>query len=263
MRNNLKRLRNSKSYVIVIGIFVILLPFLLLAGSHKLHFLNSQKFDEDMHEYFFNWKTGIIFLRAVGIIGVAILAAITSTALLFNLSILQGHEESIKSKWYWKPIIRHLVEPRKHLYQLLLGYLIAIIFLNPLAGRYIVEGQQIYEELGIKIEKVNFYQAMAISLPMITVTLFFARYLSRIERVQIMGSNIGIFIVAIYMSQLIFDISLGTTPLDQFLNIIGDNAEHTQPAVEVYFMEIVTAFSAAVFDHYCIQPARGKATTKK
>lgn len=169
------------------------------------------------------------FLFEAQSLAIQLLAIIIGASLLFRMSgITQATLDKLSKRWYWK-ILKHLLTSKEekrpwHIYS---GYFLLLLILAPVLGLYLADVPQfeallrqakgLPDDAPLDYAEKN-YAATVESLPMLTMVLLATRILSRIG-VKILGTDIGLFVIAIFISESIFLASARNVPLEVMQNI--------------------------------------------
>jgi len=243
---------------VIVAIFVITaLPFVMLISSGHLQYVDVWV------GYFFPIKfvifeIGNLMLATIEIISLlfALLAILAAISFLFKFEIRSGGFNSNNAGRFEKFIFTYVfATDKKRPWQILAGYFLLLILLLPTFGLGVQSLHPTFtppSSLGYNDLLVS-YGVLTYSIPLLTAVIFFARILSRLS-VNIIESNIGVFIIAVFIAQLIFNVASRPEqlPFDIIdgLAIPSFDTKYVQGDFEIYFLCICAAVVGTVVDYF-------------
>lgn len=228
----------EKRQIIYLGITVFgfcLFPVILLILSNRLEFVN------------FNYAIPTIFIQLfspntlsnipvyLSLLISTIIIAIVSTVLLFDIQ-----KSTIEYAENWLEKILRYFTP-KHPWHILLGYFITILALNPLIAYEFMRTQA-------TIQPITLYQSYVVSAIIIATGIVIARILSKLD-LKIIDTNIGIFIIFVYVSAIIYaSLSTAYIPVEQLTNFVTYDPKSAEGVFMIYGSEIICTLIAFCID---------------
>jgi hypothetical protein len=220
-----------------------------LSGLQRLHYIDPV---EAFNEIIFQTTNSIQLsnvLYTIEEVSIGLVATVLSIALLFRVVVPENTRKNIENKWYWKLFFRRLMIGERRVWQILIGYFITLLILTPTAA------DATRQYLGG--EKIETYYIYLTTIPALTVVIIATRILSKL-RLKLIDTNIGAFIMAVYVAEFIFSVSFGKTPLDQFINLISSVDSAARAAFIIYEVTAVGAIAATIIDWFIITKVMGK-----
>lgn len=128
----------------------------------------------------------------------------------------------------------------------MLGYFLTMMLLAPAISEEVIAIQSL-----LKI--ISNYQASFLTTVFLVPVLIMARLLSKID-VEIMQTNIGVFIIVVYVSEIIYSVFSGSyIPFEDLYGIITKSTSEVQGYVMLYGSIVVATFVCTVIDYGIIK----------
>lgn len=189
-------------------------------------------------------------LRYWTLAAAAIIASVISAAFLFEINITSSTFVHIQHEWYWKYFLRHLIIKDKHGWHIMIGYFVSILIFHPVIAEQVWEVQS-------RLQEINLYQAYIITIPVVSTILVVARVLSKLD-LAIIDTNIGVLIVLIYVSEIIFlTVTLSFVPFEQLYGFVSYPNE-AQNQFIIYDSEVFAASLCMLADWLIIRVGMNK-----
>jgi hypothetical protein len=237
--------------IAVIIAIMIAIPLVLLIASDRLQYIDLGITLDQIWASLSSTDTQRNVPAQIAALAVILVIMVFAISLLFRVSINDETYNYLKNKWYWKHFFKYVVvvlqeQREKQTWHIIVGYFIAIlIFIESFAMNIHAEGIT-------DVEK-DAYRAFVISVPMITTVILATRILSKLN-IKLIGVNIGVFVVSVYVAEAIFLVSAGAGPLVIFDNM--GNPEklegNARAAVIIYGLIAISTFIAATVDWFVI-----------
>lgn len=220
---------------------MILFPFVLLLVSNRIQFVNFEYAVPTIFTQLFSFPTLKNIPMYLGLLVSTIIISIISTILLFDIP---KSSETSYAENRLERLLRRFTP--KHSWHILLGYFISILAFNPL----------IAEEFGrtqSTLQPITLYQSYIVSSIIIATALVVARILSKLE-LKIIDTNIGVFIILVYISSIIFaSIRTSYIPVEQLLNFVMHHEKDAEGIFMIYFSEFICTLIAFSVDWFVVR----------
>ncbi|WP_148681654.1 hypothetical protein [Candidatus Nitrososphaera gargensis] len=133
-------------------------------------------------------------------------------------------------------------EADRPIWQLFVGYFLLILVFDPLIPNASVAS--------LSSGTGDFFDPLAFRLYTIWLTvivLLVSRFLSKFGGI-LADTNIGLFIIAIFAAEALFEVSVGEVPFVQMLAFYSNDVEWGIESSVIYYTQIISAFGATVLD---------------
>lgn len=237
--------------IAIIVVVMIALPLVLLIASDRLQYIDLGITLDQIWASLTSTDTQRNVPAQIAALAVILVVMVFTISLLFKVTIKDETYKYLKDKFYWKYFFKYIVvvsqeHREKQTWHIIVGYFIAIlIFIESFAMNIHAEGITDIEE--------DAYRAFVISVPMITTVILASRILSKLN-IKLIGVNIGVLVVSVYVSEAIFLVSAGAGPFVIFDNM--GNPEkleaNARAAVIIYGLIAISTFIAATVDWFVI-----------
>lgn len=236
---------NERHYLLFLIIGIVSLPFLLLWSFGKFELIDFNHVFPLIYEQ----TVGTIINNFVGfllILLTAVILILISTILLFEIKIEKDKEKEIQKTWYWKYFVKYLFNRKRRLWHVMLGYYITIITLTPILSKEILLIQVLLNPM------ITNYQTLILAIIFITPILLLARVLSKLE-FQILDTNLGVFIIMVYVSEVIFVVISGAyVPFEEFQSFLSFNSNNIEGIFMAYGTLATMVFFVSGLDWFLV-----------
>lgn len=191
-----------------------------------------QLFDPTTSAFVF---VGGIFLDlvALGLIGLSI-------ALLFEIDFAHKFVSSYGGTRWWRFLKRFAIR-EKRLWHITLGYFIVIsIAISALADTLLEKEKKI---------NPNFsqYESQIIIIILTAPVTLIARILSKLD-VQIIDTNIGFFVIVLYLGAVFFEIWIGNVPFYHYAGLLSSELNSPQGSFMSFLSTIIVSIIFSLLD---------------
>lgn len=247
----MKEVLQRKLSIIVTLCIIISIPFIILLSNDGLKFVN---FEYSIPTIFTQilalsiLKNTIIHL---GIISLSILTALISITYLFEVNINDKLIEKIEKNKIGKFVIEHILIQKKHGWHILLGYFLSMLLIDSFVVYDFYNTQRIMHEITI-------YQAYVAIIPSIAAILLIARILSKFD-IKVIGTNLGVFILLIYLSQLLYQsAAVGVLPFEPLRKMAFEVEANAEGTFMLYGSLVLTTVIVVFLDWILIRKVMKK-----
>jgi hypothetical protein len=177
-------------------------------------------------------------------LAIAVAVIVVSSAFLFEVKLGEVTRKSLEQNRFGRRFLRIFTVRKKRLWHIVVGYFLIIATLQPILT------DQIYGEDSFS----SYVGKGSVVIPLIAIIMITTRLLSKIDFL-IIGTNIGVFIVAIYTSSIFLEFftpSFGTKPLDVLNSIFYDHPHPIEDALILWNMAILYAVVISLIDRYIV-----------
>lgn len=227
-------------YALLVLLGAAVLPFLVVFTNGRVNYVDFPKAVYDVFVQLFTASMAKnLFFHSI-LIGSTLSIVLFSALLLFELDV---SPESVRQHRFWG---RFIIK-EKRVWHILLGYLITFLLLGADVGERFSQTQN-----------VTLYQGEMIAPLILILVIVFTRALSKI-RLGLIDTNLGVFIIIIYFSEVVFGIlTVGFVPLETLWMLIQNADNNLQNVATVYYANVIGAIIATVLDWIVITKVLGK-----
>lgn len=242
MKQQIKRKINI---IITLGI-IISIPLIILVLTDGTKFVNFEKAIPIIFTQIIAMPILKNTLVHLGIISLSILTAIISITYLFEVKFNDTLIEKIKTNRVGKFIIQHILIQTKHGWHILVGYFLSILLIDSFVVYDFYNTQRLLQE-------ITLYQSYVAIIPSIAAILLIARVLSRFD-IKIIGTNLGVFILLIYISQLLYQsAAVGVLPFEPLRKLAFDTEQNAEGVFMLYGSLVLISIIVVFLDWIIIR----------
>ncbi len=228
-----------KLSILITLVVLILIPFVILGIVDGFEFVNFERSIPIIFTQILSFPILQNTLTHLGIISISVFTAIVSITYLFEVKIHDELIEKIEKNRLGKFIIRHILIQKKNGWHILFGYFLAILWIDSFVVYDFYNTQRLMQE-------ITLYQSYVAILPSIAAILFISRILSRFE-IKIIGTNLGVFILIIYISQLLYQsVAVGALPFEPLRKMAFETETNAEGVFMLYgsliIITVITTF---------------------
>lgn len=250
--------------VLIVAAVIAVIPFLLLFVSGRIQHIDVSSTFESIWNDIFKPDSAYNFIYEAPVLAIQLIAITIGVSLLFRVGgISQNTLDILSEKWYWKLFLfKYIIVPRnkKQVWHIYAGYFVLLLSLSPSMALYMADTESfekmiranynISDEVEIE-SSFKLYIAMITSIPMLSMILLFTRVLSRID-LKILDTNIGVFVIAVFVSEAILIVAAGNNPLSVLDNIANpvNTESNARGGLEMYGFIFVIAAIVTVLDWF-------------
>lgn len=242
MKEQIKR----KFYILITTGIIISIPFIILAITDGFKFVNFERAIPTIFTQILALPILNNTLIHLGIISLSVLTAIISITYLFEVKFHDELLEKIEKNRVGKFIVQHILIQKKNGWHILLGYFLAILWIDSFVVYDFYNTQRLMQE-------ITLYQSYVAIIPSIAAILLTARILSRFE-IKIIGINLGVFILLIYISQLLYQsVAVGVLPFEPLRKMAFETEQNAEGVFMLYGSIIVISIIIVFIDWIIIR----------
>ena len=242
MREQIKR----KIYILITLGIIISIPFIILGLTDGFKFVNFETAIPTIFTQILALPILNNTLIHLGIISLSVLTAIISITYLFEVKFHDELLEKIGENRVGKFVVEHILIQKKNGWHILLGYFLAILWIDSFVVYDFYNTQRL-------IQEITLYQSYVAIIPSIAAILLIARILSRFE-IKIIGTNLGVFILLIYISQLLYQsAAVGVLPFEPLRKMAFETEQNAEGVFMLYGSLIIISVIVAFLDWIIIR----------